>query len=132
MLFIYWTWCLPQTLIGFIIYQFYRTIKKVVKVKNYKAAKIIFIRTKLFSGVSFGKYIILQDSYMQNETTIKHEYGHTKQSFILGPFYLILVGIPSICRNIIWRIRKLSNDDYYKGYPEDWADRLGGVQRHDI
>ena len=63
--------------------------------------------------------------------TVKHEYGHTKQSKYLGLFYLILAGIPSVTRNILNRInnKKFNSKWYYSGYPEKWADELGGVKR---
>ncbi|MBN2535499.1 MAG: hypothetical protein JXB88_21650 [Spirochaetales bacterium] len=126
---LFWTWCLPQSTVGFIVYSFYKMNNKVVKTMTYHYVKVIFIKTKAFTGVSLGKYIILNESEIDNDTTLKHEYGHTKQSIMSGLFYLLIVGIPSIIRNIIWRIKKLPTSDYYKGFPEDWADRLGGVIR---
>lgn len=62
--------------------------------------------------------------------TKKHEYGHSRQSLYLGPLYLIVVGLPSI----IWAgfvynlVRK--EISYYDVYPENWADKLGGVNRN--
>lgn len=57
-----------------------------------------------------------------------HEYGHTVQSLILGPFYLLVIGIPSA----LWaglpalrRKRKTENVSYFSFFPEKWADRLG-------
>lgn len=32
---------------------------------------------------------------MDSEKTIKHEYGHQLQSYILGPLYLLIIGLPS-------------------------------------
>ena len=32
------------------------------------------------------------------EHTRRHEFGHTIQNIILGPFYLFVVAIPSVCR----------------------------------
>ena len=60
---------------------------------------------------------------------LRHEYGHSIQSMILGPFYLLLVGIPSIfwCRipaaGRSWRTGEKS---YYSFITERSADRLGG------
>jgi hypothetical protein len=54
---------------------------------------------------------------------------------ILGWLYLPLVGLPSIIGNIWDRLfhKKWSSDRrekwYYSRYPENWADKLGGVIR---
>ena len=93
---LFWTWCLPQTLLGFIIKSFYKLTNKIAQVTTYKSAKVIFIKNWMFTGVSLGKYIILNESETGNINTIKHEYGHTIQSFILGITYLFVVGIPSV------------------------------------
>lgn len=45
-------------------------------------------------GISLGKYIIV--SQWATQKTIMHEYGHCLQSKILGPLYLLVVGLPSI------------------------------------
>ncbi len=114
---IYFTWCLPQTALGLII----QIIYKVKDRKKYKLATVIELNASF--GVSLGKYILIGSN---NEKTIKHEYGHTLQNFIFGPLYLIIIGIPSVVRNILSRFIEI---DYYKGYPERWADQLGGVNR---
>jgi hypothetical protein len=57
---------------------------------------------------------------------IKHEYGHTKQSHMLGPFYLIVIGAPSF----FWawlgdKYRQKHDVSYYDFYTESWANKLG-------
>ena len=60
------------------------------------------------SSVSLGMFIFitdepyfyekLKDTYTKQELynrLLVHEYGHTIQSLILGPLYLIVMGIPS-------------------------------------
>jgi hypothetical protein len=60
-----------------------------------------------------------------------HEYGHALQSVLLGPLYLIVVGIPSLSRVAYskWYYKKSGRSwkNYFKGFPENWADKLGGV-----
>ena len=66
------------------------------------------------------------------ERILRHEYGHSIQSMILGPAYLPVVGIPSIlwCRvpslGRSWRSGKRS---YYSFFTERSADRFGGNKR---
>ena len=82
-----------------------------------------------FGSVSLGNYIFLCPSHWNDEDTKKHELGHTKQSYILGWLYLIVIGIPSI----IWceyfeEYRKKHNISYYSFYTEKWADKLAGIE----
>ncbi|MBX7196718.1 MAG: hypothetical protein K1X94_31990 [Sandaracinaceae bacterium] len=62
-----------------------------------------------------------------------HELGHAVQSRILGPLYLPIVGVPSSARAVYAVIhRELRGHKwprYYQGFPEAWADQLGGVAR---
>ena len=125
-------WQLPQCLTGFIWTRFTKD-KKVIE-----GIPVWF--TKCFrAGVSLGEYIILDLVYksvgpIHLAKTVKHEYGHTKQSRMLGVLYLIVVGIPSATRNVIDRIfhknwsYEKSTKWYYGHYPENWADKLGGVK----
>lgn len=61
--------------------------------------------------------------------TKKHEYGHSKQSLYLGPLYLIVVGLPSITWAELYKNFK-REISYYDVYPENWADKLGEVNRN--
>lgn len=60
-----------------------------------------------------------------------HEYGHSLQSRWLGPLYLPLVGVPSTMRVGYALAHKTITgrrwNGYYAGYPERWADVLGGA-----
>lgn len=114
-------WQLPQILLGY-------TVVAVTRARFhalYKDAKI-FIPKKAQFGVSLGPIIILSGAFL-SARVIKHEYGHSLQSKMLGPLYLLVVGLPSITFNILTRVGLLKPSMYYKRYPENWADRLGGV-----
>src|SRR6185369_10455986 len=74
-----------------------------------------------------GRYFVL------DERIRDHEWGHSFQSRLLGPLYLPLVGVPSIAR-VLYAVvfREVTGrrwEGYFDAYPEDWADRLGGVVR---
>ena len=82
-------------------------------------------------SVSLGEYIFLCPNHWRDETILKHEQGHGRQSLYLGWLYLIVIGLPSI----IWAgcfgwYRKKYNVSYYSFYTERWADMLGGVNRY--
>lgn len=122
-------WQLPQNLIGLLI----KVICKTPLYTTYKDAKVY--TWKLKGGISLGQYIFLpykdesiEKAYVQN--SIKHEYGHCMQSQYLGWLYLLVVGLPSIiwC-NLCEKYRRKNNISYYSRFPENWADKLGGVER---
>jgi hypothetical protein len=124
-------WELPQNILGIIVWLFSR--HKISKAEILHGR--LFFQTTGF-GISLGSFIFFSNS--DNDTAPKtspnkaHEYGHAIQSLIFGPLYLILVGFPSVSRyiysSIYFRIKKIGWKNYYKGYPENWADKLG--KRH--
>ena len=76
-------------------------------------------------GISLGFFILMGGPH--NDAILRHEYGHCIQSMILGPLYLPVVGIPSLVRSLVWQIADRPDRTYYLGYPEKWANRLGGM-----
>lgn len=126
---ILWIWQLPQNILGYLLI-------KITKAHAVKVGKETLYLTSLFnSGICLGDYIII-DEYTYDWISefslldkLNHELGHQKQSRILGWLYLFIVGIPSITRNIYARLKNKNSDWYYSGYPENWADKLGGVKR---
>lgn len=117
-------WTFPQNLLGWLLYH---CIKG--KVFQYKESQVKCWSYKEAS-MGLGNYIFLCPDHVGNDRILKHEYGHVRQSRLLGWFYLIIIGIPSV----IWawcfeKYRKKRNIDYYSFYTEKWADHLGGVTR---
>lgn len=95
----------------------------------------LFIEVRGAGAVSLGLFVFWSSDdtpYVRiTRTNKEHEYGHSIQSRMLGPLYLLLVGVPSSCR-VAYAIahRKITGrrwDGYFRGYPEDWADRLANV-----
>ena len=88
--------------------------------------------------VSLGMFIFIgvkkccyEDAAMRArlDSVASHEYGHTFQSLIFGPLYLLIVGVPSF----IWCMRYYSRRDeynargisYYSRFPEKQATKYG-------
>ena len=115
-------WELPQIFVAGMIIIFMR--RKITGREYYKNSIIFYIK-RFPAGISLGRFIILNDKYEGNKLSIKHEYGHTVQSMYLGWLYLFVIGLPSIIRVLVWRMKRLKSLDYYKGYPENWANKLG-------
>ena len=114
-------WTLPQQLIGFIGFLIFHKGYK----GRYKTAFVIEVPNKLGS-ITLGNFIFV--SNVKNKQTIKHEYGHVRQGYILGLLWLLVIGLPSI----VWagcftNFRREHNISYYDFYTEKWANQLGGV-----
>ena len=75
---------------------------------------------------SLSLYIFVSQDYKDLTYVIKHESGHVKQSKILGPLYLLVIGLPSIIHAALHHY-VCKNPDYYHFYTERWANKLGGV-----
>lgn len=113
-----WTWCLPQTLVGAIL----KIVTKARKVGDH-------YEYNLKGSVSLGRFIFLYPAHWNNAKKLKHEQGHTKQSYILGWLYLLVIGLPSfIWANCFGWYRRKYKVSYYSFYPEKWANKLGGVE----
>lgn len=120
-------WQLPQNLIGFIL-SLYCNGSKVYECND--GERVPVYTCKLFySAVSLGDVIIADNRIFLRGNTINHEHGHQKQSRILGPLYLIVIGLPSLLGNIYSRLFHKSANWYYRQPWEAWADKLGGVKR---
>ena len=127
-----WLWQLPQNILGLLVILFTNAKYNDIsydKLENFWWAK----RGKRF-GVSLGEYIIFGPGPVSHDS-LKHEQGHRKQSRMLGPLYLLLIGLPSFTGNIYDRIAHRNWSYlarvawYYKQPWEAWADKLGGVVR---
>lgn len=120
--FLLYLWQLPQHIVGLVILLF------ITGEAKHKFNGINYYFYDPFpGGISLGNYMIIGETWSQ---TIKHEYGHSIQSRMLGPLYLFVIGIPSL----IWAwlygpIIKPTKNGYYRFYTESWADKLGKVKR---
>lgn len=122
---IQWSWGFIQSLLGLIMLISFRHCKRVF----YHGSILVYHDGK-FGGISLGMFIFV-NSARPNEWVrgaVVHEYGHTIQSLILGPFYLFVIGIPSSvwCNNKKYiKLREEKGVSYYKFYPEKYANYLG-------
>lgn len=126
-------WQLPQNLLGLLVIAATRAKPSTDFVEQNQ----FYYRSRLDHcsfGVCLGEYIIF-GAYSASALSWRHEAGHRLQSRMLGPLYLLVVGLPSVARNIWDRVAHKSWNDlhramwYYGSYPENWADRLGGIFR---
>ena len=126
-------WELPQNILGAFLFIFFAVFSDSVILDDDDPLEMY--SPMMRGAISLGIFRVYAYKYLGNgaryvELVRRHEKGHRKQSMMLGPLYLIVIGLPSL----IWAtlhstVRRLGAVDYYSFYTERWADRLGGVKR---
>lgn len=90
-----WLWQFPQNMLAL-------CIEGILCDAAYREG-IVGGNTMIYNDVlptmSLGNYIFVDT--ISSQKSIQHECGHSKQSNILGPLYLIVIGIPSLLHNIV-------------------------------
>lgn len=122
---IQWTWGLPVNIFGLILFLIFGSNK--YRKEKFCNAYITYLPKK-FGGVSLGLFIFMAEGRPENwaYNTRIHEYGHTIQCLLLGPFYWFVIGIPSsVWCNFFEGYRRKNNISYYKLYCESWANAWG-------
>lgn len=121
----FFVWELPQNLIGSIAFSVMSVLGRIKNIELEKGR--LFVKSDI--EISLGLFVFWDDDFMS--VNKKHEFGHAVQSQILGPLYLLVVGVPSVVRKQYFDWCLSGNDkywpDYYSGFPENWADYLGGI-----
>lgn len=126
-------WELPQNILG-IGNLLAMTAAGAVMGRSFERNRM-FIKVRS-GAVSLGLFVFWSDAgsehFRLDARNKEHEYGHSIQSRMLGPLYLIVVGIPSVSR-VVYARRYYARHGarwagYYNGFPENWADRLGTVR----
>ncbi len=129
------TWGFLQTALGFIVFLLN------LRAKHYIYHGAVMTVWKGRSSVSLGMFVFitaepyfyekLGDEYSKEELCARlavHEYGHTIQSLIFGPLYLIVMGIPSTLWGFLpyfAKKRKEGPISYFAFFTERFANTLG-------
>ncbi len=127
------TWGILQTLLGAVVFLMHYRYKHFI----YHGAIVTAWKTR--SSVSLGMFVfVASEPYFAEKfegqagveelssRLLVHEYGHTIQSLILGPLYLVLIGIPSMLWGFLGgKMRKEKQIPYGAFVTEKWANRLG-------
>lgn len=118
-LILWFIWQLPQNLIALLMLPFMGKMKLV----RFELFTFAFECSKMKGGISLGNFIFLSPILAEKEAYIRHEYGHVRQSHMLGWLYLLIIGLPSLL-NALFNFTKC----YYSWYTESWANKLAGVK----
>ncbi len=120
---IYWfmqlTWGILLTSIGAIVTLFCIIFLKGKPHKN--GYSVITEVGGNWGGLELGAFALCGNYYGTSywEEMSAHEFGHSlwHQHWIMGPFFIFLVGIPSACRYWYQRIMR---EKYNKTFSDDW------------
>ncbi len=128
------TWGILQTLLGFVTFLCHIGDRHFI----YHGAVVTVWKDK--SSVSLGMFVFVTEEpffckklgeYPPEELSqrlLVHEYGHTIQSLILGPLYLIVMGIPSTLWGFLPQLNRKRQEQqisYFSFFTERWANYLG-------
>ena len=129
------TWGILQSILGLLLFLLH------MKEKHYRFHGAVITEWKGKSSVSLGLFIFvtsdpffaekLKNDYARTELSrrlLVHEYGHTIQSLLLGPLYLLIIGIPSTLWGFLPSANKLRREQqvsYFAFFTEKWANALG-------
>lgn len=123
--FLLYIWQLPQNLLGLVLVAILRP-----EYTYYFCDGRLHYAKRMRGGISLGRYIIVNEQLKDyTGRTERHEYGHCRQSQMLGPLYLPIIGLPSLLHAAFYRYDQANPSGYYRFYTERWADKLGGVER---
>ena len=113
-------WQLPQLLIALVMLPF------IGKLKLIKQSKFTFCyeASKMKGGISLGSFAYLAPNLAKIPEIVSHEAeGHIIDSYVLGPLYLIIIGIPSFL-HATFSFTK----NYYDFYTEKLANYHAGLK----
>ena len=126
-------WQFPQNIVGLLVLLWLKATRTEMEefFPSFAKGQRFFYVQGFPGGISLGNYVFINGVFANlKDHKEKHEYGHCRQSRLLGPLYLLVIGLPSG----VWAAIYLASDPddtsvYYRFYTERWADALGGVER---
>lgn len=112
-------WQLPQFLIGVVMLPFMEK-RNLVADRHFN---FCWRSPDMSGGISLGPFAFVSEH--SSEAVIAHEVdGHTVDSKIFGPLYLIIIGLPSI----LWAWLSSNDVCYYSFYTEKLANKHAGLE----
>ena len=119
--FILFIWQILQNLVGLGFWIYFKLRGDLEIIVNNKYSKVY--RSKYMSGgISLGSFAFVSDNLAKRETAVRHEIGHMHDSKVMGPFYVFVIGIPSLL-NASFDFTEC----YYSFYTEKLANHWAGI-----
>lgn len=114
-------WQLPQNMVGFVMWLYFKLSGDLEMIVKNKYSQV-YRSKNMLGGISLGTFAFVSNNLGQNEVYVKHEIGHMWDSKLMGPLYLLIVGLPSLL-NAMFGFTKC----YYSFFCEAWANKHGGI-----
>ena len=115
-----WFWQLPQNLVALVMIPFLGKLTVVGKTDWCTC----YEGSNMSGGISLGSFAFVSPYLAKKPEAIAHELkGHTVDSRIFGPLYLLIVGLPSLLNAWIGFTKC-----YYDWFPEKWANKHAGLE----
>ena len=103
-------WELPSNILAILLLFFLGVDKMEFDWKN----GVYIAEMSYRGGLTLGCVIFIHE---KDRNVLPHEYGHIRQGWVLGPLYLLVIGLPSL----IWAmIHKYTRKKYEWFYTEHW------------
>lgn len=119
--FILFIWQILQNLIGIGFWIYFKLRGDLETIVTNKYSKVY--RSKYMSGgISLGSFAFVSNNLAKKETAVRHEQGHMWDSKVMGPLYVLIVGLPSLL-NAAFDFTKC----YYHFYTEAWSNKHAGL-----
>lgn len=118
-------WESPQLILGAIVKLIYAE-HGLREEETYKHGVCQIQNWGMTSGVSLGWFQFTHPS--AGKDTVSHEVGHSVQSVMLGPLYLLTVGLCSGIHALLYKYTNIyKGKSYYDYWCEAWANKLSGA-----
>ena len=116
-------WQLPQNILGLCFLLYFKLVKSLELVDKTKWS-YAFKSKYMTGGISLGTFCFLSRLSAERKEDVAHELvGHTFDSRLMGPLYLIIIGLPSIL-NAMFDFTEC----YFDFYPEKRANNNAGLE----
>ncbi len=121
------SWGVIQTLIGFVVFLRYAHCRH-----EFYHGAVLTYHDGEWGGVSLGLFIFVNGNRpdVWTKDARVHEYGHTVQSLLCGPLYMLVIAIPSMiwCGSKSLHEKRMRGEmNYYDLYCESGANTLGAL-----
>ena len=117
-------WQLPQNLVGLVFGWFLKGKERHADVPGIPRNVRVVSARNMQGGMSLGNFVYFRKPAY--DRLLLHEFGHCRQSRMLGPLYLLVIGLPSLLWALWWHPGRPVPYSWF--YTERWADRLGGIR----
>ncbi len=115
-------WQLPQNIVGAAMWLYFKLMGDVEKIEATKWS-VAYESAYMSGGISLGSFCFLSQNLATEKESVAHELkGHTVDSRIMGPFYLFIIGLPSLL-NAMFSFTKC----YFDFYTEVRSNRHAGL-----